>query len=90
MKIFATSALLGAATAFETSHFAYMKYLAQQGKSYKSLDDFNMRLELFAQRDAEIKAWNADKTHTSTVGHNFLSDWTPAEQKALNGLTMPA
>lgn len=49
-----------------------------------------MRLELFEKRDAQIKAWNADDTHTSTVGHNFLSDWTPAEQKALNGLTMPA
>lgn len=89
MKIFAASALLGAATAIETSHFEYMKYLAQQGKSYKSLDDYNKRLALFAQRDAEIRAWNADKSHTSTVGHNFLSDWTPEEQKALRGLTMP-
>jgi hypothetical protein len=67
-----------------------MKYLAKQGKSYKSLDEYNMRFELFTKKDAEIKAWNADTTHTSTVGHNFFSDWTPAELKALNGLTRPA
>ncbi len=90
MRTFVAIALTGAVSAFTTTSFEFMKYLAKHGKSYKSLDEYNMRYVLFAKRDAEIEAWNADTTHTSTVGHNFLSDWTPAELKALNGLTMPA
>ena len=33
--------------------------------------------------DAKIEAWNADPTHTHTLGHNQFSDWTPEERARL-------
>ena len=48
-----------------------------------------MRMDLFTTRDIIIRKWNADETKTSRMGHNFLSDWTPAEQRTLRGLTLP-
>jgi C1A family cysteine protease len=65
--------------------FEYMQYVSKFGKSYSTLDEFNARKELFLARDQIIKEWNS-KPQTSTMGHNFLSDWTAAEQKTLRGL----
>jgi C1A family cysteine protease len=45
-----------------------------------------MRLQNFAAIDKFIEEWNADTSNTSTVGHNFMSDWTSEEKKRLNGL----
>jgi C1A family cysteine protease len=45
-----------------------------------------MRLENFLAIDKFIEEWNADTSNTSTVGHNFMSDWTREEKKRLNGL----
>jgi hypothetical protein len=44
-----------------------------------------MRLENFVKIDNFIDEWNANKENTSTVGHNFLSDWTTDEKKKLTG-----
>jgi len=57
-----------------------MRYVAEQGKSYLTFEEFSMRQELFAARDKIIQEWNSDRTNTSRMGHNFLSDWTPEEQ----------
>lgn len=83
-KSFALSALVAVAAAFDQASFEYMQYLSKFGKSYLTLDEFNMRKELFIARDQIIKEWNA-KPQTSSMGHNFLSDWTAAEQKQLRG-----
>ena len=82
------SALVAAVSA-DNIHFEYMRYIAEQGKSYNSIEEFNARMMLFSYRDQIINEWNADETNTSRMGHNFLSDWTPEEQKALRGLTLP-
>lgn len=44
-----------------------------------------MRLQNFVNIDMFIEQHNADVNKTSTVGHNFLSDWTADEKKRLNG-----
>lgn len=82
------SALVAAVSA-DNINFEYMRYIAEQGKSYNSIEEFNARMMLFSYRDQIINEWNADETNTSRMGHNFLSDWTPEEQKALRGLTLP-
>lgn len=76
MKSFAALTLAAVASALDTATFDYMQYVAQQGKNYATLEEFNMRMGLFAERDSIIKAWNANPNQTSTMGHNFLSDMT--------------
>jgi len=63
-----------------------MRYLANQSKSYNSIEEFDMRLQNFIAIDKFIEEWNAqeDKIH-HTVGHNFLSDWTQAEKDIISG-----
>ena len=63
-----------------------MQYVSKYGKSYPTLEEFNMRAELFMQTNAIIKEWNADETATSKMGHNFLSDYTDVEKANLRGL----
>ena len=83
---FAIAAFAGVASALSTAEFNYLQYVSEFGKSYGTVAEFNMRMELFAARDAIINEHNADDAKTSTMGHNFLSDWTPAEQAKLRGL----
>ena len=85
-KSFAALALVAAVQAIDTTTFAFMQYLSAQGKSYATVAEFNLRMELFAERDQIIKEWNARPDVTSKMGHNFLSDWTADERKKLNGI----
>ena len=66
--------------------FEFMKYVANFNKQYNSLDEFQMRFDLYAETNAIIKNWNADDTRTSSMGLNFLSDWTLEEKAKLRGL----
>jgi hypothetical protein len=43
--------------------------------------EFEKRKSLFETRDDFIQAFN-QKTHSFTVNHNYLSDWTPEEIQA--------
>ena len=61
----------------------FMQYVSKFGKSYDTLDEFNMRMELYLNIDKQIKEWNAKEGITSTMGHNFFSDFTDAERKRL-------
>jgi len=65
--------------------FDFVQYIAKHGKSYADVEEFNLRSQLFAKFDAEVKLHNATET-TSTHGHNFLSDWTAEEKTRLLGL----
>ena len=78
-------ATVGAARVLDELDVAFMNYIAEHGKSYADLEEFNLRFALFSKFDAEVKHHNATET-TSTHGHNFLSDWTAAEKAALLGL----
>jgi len=58
--------------------------MAEHGLSYGTIEEFNFRLELFSALDEEINAHN-NSNSTYTLGHNFMSSWTAAEKKRLNG-----
>jgi hypothetical protein len=88
MKSFAAFTLTAVVSALDNATFEFMQYVAQQGRNYATLEEFNMRQELFTVRDNIIKEFNSNPEETSTMGHNFLSDWTAAEQKSLRGLDM--
>ena len=86
MKSFAAAALVASVTAIDNATFDFMKYVSEHGKSYTTVEEFNMRQALFAERHEFIQAFNADTNNTSRVGHNHLSDWTAEELKNLRGL----
>jgi hypothetical protein len=87
MRSFAALALAGAASAISLETFEFMQYVSRFGKQYNTVEEFNMRLELFTAVDKEIKEWNSTDGITSTMGHNFMSDYTDAEKKAMRGVS---
>jgi cathepsin L len=86
MRSFATAALVAVASArLSAQDFEFVNYMAKFGKSYETLEEFQMRAALFQKWDQEIKQINANE-YTSTHGHNHLSDWTAEEKTRLLGL----
>ena len=67
------------------SEFAYMQHLATYGLSIDRVVDYQDRLALYKQKDAEINAINAREKNFQ-VGHNHMSDWTHEEYGKLLGL----
>ena len=67
----------------------FLQHVAEFGLSYGTQEEYLFRAEIFAARDAEYKAINADKNNTFTVGHNAMSTWTKAEYKKLLGYRTP-
>jgi C1A family cysteine protease len=63
---------------------AFMEHVANHGLSYGTIEEFNFRQNVWELLDAELHRINS--THENfTVGHNFMSTWTDAEKKRLNG-----
>ena len=87
MRTFATAVLAGLASAevLSQSSFDFIQYIAKHGKSYANVEEYNLRAQLFAKFDAEIKHHNQTE-RTSVHGHNYLSDWTAEEKTRLLGL----
>jgi len=67
-----------------STDYAYMKYVAEHNKSYATTEEFEHRMSLYAEIDAQIVEHNSSNA-TFTVGHNFISDMTAAEKKKLTG-----
>jgi C1A family cysteine protease len=90
MRTFATALFMSIASAkiLDQLDVDFINYVVKHNKNYVDLTEFNLRRELFAKADAEIKEIQATET-TSQHGHNFLSDWTAVEKEGLLGLTMP-
>jgi C1A family cysteine protease len=86
MKSFALAALAGlvAATPMEPIEYKFINYIAKHGKSYATREEYNMRLDIFAAKDAVIDELNA--THeNSTHGHNAFSTYTKQEMSKMMG-----
>jgi leucyl aminopeptidase (aminopeptidase T) len=62
----------------------YAAYLAQHRKNYLSEEEYEHRLAQFAKRHHEIASHNM-QGKSWTLEHNFMSDWTDAERKSING-----
>jgi cathepsin F len=86
MKTFIAAALAAAVSAvpMTETEFKFINYVAQYGKSYGTVEEYNARMSLFAERDAAIEHFNSVQTD-SVHGHNKFSDYTPYEMKKLLG-----
>ena len=64
--------------------YKFMQHIAQWAKQYESLEEFNARLQIFAERDAIIEEINAAETDFQ-LGHNMFSDWSREEYRSMLG-----
>jgi C1A family cysteine protease len=62
----------------------FIQYLAEHGKSYGTKEEFEFRLQHFADIDAEINEHNSENG-LFTMGHNKFSDMTEAEKAVYRG-----
>jgi cathepsin L len=67
----------------------FLEHIADYGISYGTQEEYMFRQEIFNTKDAEYKKMNANPENTFTVGHNFMSTWTPEEYKKLLGFRAP-
>ena len=63
----------------------FHQYVAEQGKSYATKEEYNFRLNLFAQKHQEIAEISQTNGGSFTLGHNLFSDWTKDEYRRLLG-----
>merc|ERR1740117_1164088 len=63
---------------------SFVEHVSRHGLNFGTKEEYNFRLNLFAQKDAEITKINAEEANF-TVGHNFMSTWTAFEYKKLMG-----
>jgi C1A family cysteine protease len=82
-KFIGSLALAAGAAAIDTNDLKFLNFVAQHGKSYETVEDFNLRSALFAVKDAVIAVENAKNTWVS--GHNKFSDWTKSEFTSMLG-----
>lgn len=62
-----------------------MEYVVQHGKSYATKEEYEFRSDLFKKTLAKLA--EHPENSTSTVGVNFMADWTEAEFKSMLGYT---
>ena len=67
----------------------FADWQALQGKSYKTLEERNFRLKIFAKSRAFVNAFNADPKNGHTVALNLFADWTDDEYSQLLGYRRP-
>ena len=86
MRTFAVAALAGlvAATPMTDAEFQFINYVAKFGKSYATVEEYNARLAIFVQKNAEINRINAEQS-SFKLGLNKFTDYTDAEYKKLLG-----
>ena len=74
MKSFALALFGAVATAKTMSHLDYdfMRYISNHNKFYETVEEFEMRKDLFEEVDAFIRGVTSK---TYRAGHNKFSDW---------------
>jgi len=55
-----------------------MEWISDNQRSFGTVEEFNFRHNIFAEKDALIEAHNAEG-HNYTLGHNSRSDWSEHE-----------
>jgi len=63
----------------------FMDHVANYGISYGTQEEYNFRMTIFAEKDAEYNKINAEATNTFVVGHNMFSTMTQDEAKRMMG-----
>ena len=64
----------------------FMEHISYHGKSYSSIEEYNLRKANFDKTDKIIKEFNATSNGSFTVGHNHMSDWSDEEKAKLSGI----
>jgi len=82
MKTFLAAALAGAASA-SVDQFKFMQYVSKFNKNYSSVEEFEMRMANFLEKELDIIANEQDSESTYTMAHNHMSDWTHEEYKSI-------
>ena len=85
---FATLAAVAVATPMSSVEYEFINYVATQGKSYGTKEEYAFRLAIFAEKDAEMKLINAEQS-AYKLAHNKFSDWTAEEFKRVLGYKVP-
>ena len=67
----------------------FLEHIASHGISYGTSEEFMFRQKIFMANTEEFERINANPENTFTVGHNFMSTWTPEEYKKLLGYRAP-
>jgi len=82
-----TFALLGAVAAAvdADTERAFINYIAENGKSYGTREEYEFRLNVFAAKSKFIEEHNSRNEGDHVVAHNHMSDWTDHEYKKLLG-----
>ena len=63
----------------------FLEFLSTHGKSYGTQEEFNYRLQVFADNLETINAHNESNADDATLGLNHMADWTSHEFKRLLG-----
>jgi Cathepsin propeptide inhibitor domain (I29) len=66
-----------------------MQYIARQGKTYGTVEEYEFRFDQFRQSLAKIRAHNSRNDVTYSLGLNKFSDMTHEEYKRLLGFKKP-
>jgi C1A family cysteine protease len=87
---FAVAALLGVATATavdQDTEMAFINYIAEHNKQYGTRDEYNFRLNVFAQKVKVISEHNSmnGEENDHKLALNNMADWTEHEYKRLLG-----
>jgi len=83
----AISTYVAGAFASEQNLGEFIQYVGQHGKSYNTMEEFQMRFERYNRADSFIKEhYQKNGPEPSfEVAHNKFSDWTEQEYKVLLG-----
>lgn len=57
----------------------FMEFVSKHGKSYQSMEEFEMRLAMYNKKDTFIKEKMGAGALGYTLGHNHFSDFTDSE-----------
>merc|ERR1739848_225208 len=92
-SVFAAAAAAASVSALtvEESHIGrFNNWKIKHGKTYSSIDEEELRFEVFMRNHATIEVHNADFEQTFTMAHNQFSDMTPEEFKSqMTGFVTP-
>ena len=64
--------------------FKFMQHVAMHGLSYGTVEEFEFRKAILAEKDAKIEEFMKEE-HNFTVAHNKFSTWTDDEYKKILG-----
>jgi C1A family cysteine protease len=72
-----------------SANLDFLEHISSHGISYGTQEEFLFRQKIFVANTEEFARINANPENTFTVGHNFMSTWTPEEYKKLLGYRAP-